>query len=68
MDDFTETSSGLARAAGITAQTVRLYADLNLIECKVASNGVRLFRAGQADRVREIYQQRVGLRGRRRVG
>lgn len=63
--DYTDTTSELARDARVTGQTVRLYADLNLLDCVRASNGNRLFRRGQAERVREIYAQRVGHRRRK---
>jgi DNA-binding transcriptional MerR regulator len=61
---YTDTTSTLARAANVTAPTVRLYADLGLLDFQRASNGVRLFRAGQAPKVREIFSQRMAKRGR----
>ena len=62
--NYTDTTSELARQAGVTQPTIRKYADLGLLDCIVASNGTRLFCPGQADRVREIYRQRMALRGR----
>lgn len=64
-EDFTETASAIARGAGRTADTVRLYATMGLLECRVASNGTRLFRKADVDRVREIYERRIANRGRR---
>lgn len=61
---YTDTTSALARESKVTAPTIRLYADLGLLDFQRASNGVRLFRAGQADRVRKIYEQRMAKRGR----
>ena len=65
MTDFTDTTGELGRAAGVTTPTVRKYADSGLLEFITISNGVRLFKAGQADRVREIYRQRMAARGRK---
>lgn len=62
---YTDTTSQLAREAEVTPPTIRLYADMALLDFVVASNGVRLFRTGQADRVREIYRQRMAQRGRK---
>jgi DNA-binding transcriptional MerR regulator len=64
MTEFTETTSALAREAGTTAATIRKYADANLLQYVTASNGTRLFKAGQADRVRQIYARRMANRGR----
>jgi hypothetical protein len=36
-----------------------------LLQYVTASNGTRLFKAGQADKVRQIYAQRMANRGRR---
>ena len=65
MANYTDTTSKLARLARVTPATVRLYADLNLIDYVRASNGDRLFREGQAERVQEIYRERIARRGRR---
>jgi len=69
MNEYTETTTEVARQTGPggpTAATVRRYADMGLLDFVWCSNGTRLFRAGQADRVRKIHAQRMGLRGRRR--
>lgn len=63
---YTETSSQLARNAEVTAALIRLYAGLGLLDYIRASNGTRLFRAGQAEKVREIYTQRMARAGRRK--
>lgn len=62
---FDETTGALARAAEVTVPTIQKYADLGLLEYRRASNGVRLFRRGQAGRVREILGERLANRGRR---
>jgi DNA-binding transcriptional MerR regulator len=61
---YTDTSGKLARDSGTTVPTVNLYAKLALLDFVVASNGIKLFRAGQADRVREIKRQRLEDRTR----
>ena len=67
MLEFTETTTGLARTALVTADTVRLYADMGLLEFRVASNGTRLFPVTAAEAVRRIYATRIANRGRRSV-
>ena len=64
MDRFTDTTGSLARESGVTVPTVRLYADLKLLDYVTASNGTRLFREGQASKVRAIYAERMARRGR----
>lgn len=61
---YTDTIGALARAAEVTTPTVAKYARLGLLDYIVASNGTRLFRQGQAARVREIYTENVARRGR----
>lgn len=65
--EYTETSSELARQAGVTAALIRLYAGLGLLDFETASNGTRLFRRGQAERVQTIYAERMAGRGRKRA-
>jgi DNA-binding transcriptional MerR regulator len=65
MGEYVDTTSTLARLAEVTAPTVALYADLGLLDYIRASNGMRLFRSGQAARVREIYVARIASRGRK---
>jgi DNA-binding transcriptional MerR regulator len=62
---YTDTSGVLARDSETTTPTVRLYADLDLLDYIVISNGVRLFRKGQAEAVRRIYADRMANRGRK---
>ena len=64
---YTDTSGKLARDAGTTVPTVNLYAKLKLLDFIVASNGVKLFRTGQAPVVRKIKQQRLKERARSRA-
>lgn len=63
--EYTDTSGSLARESGVTVQTVVTYADAALLDYIRLANGTRLFRAGQAHRVKEILAQRVAGRGRR---
>lgn len=63
--EFTDTTTQVSREAIVLPETVRLYADLDLIECKRLVNGVRLFRPGTAEQVRLIYAQRMANRGRK---
>ena len=65
--EYTVTSGELARQAGIAAPTVTGYARLGLLDFIALANGTRLYRRGQADRVRQIYRQRVANRGRRKA-
>ena len=67
MTEFVDTSGKLARDSGTTVPTVTLYAKLGLLEYIEASNGVKLFRAGQAERVREIKRQRLEARTQRKT-
>jgi DNA-binding transcriptional MerR regulator len=62
---FVDTSGKLARDSGTSVPTVILYAKMGLLEYIEASNGVKLFRTGQAGRVREIKAQRLEARTRR---
>lgn len=61
---YTDTASKLAREAEVTTPTVRTYANHGWLDFIIASNGTRLFRAGQASKVRDIYTKRVAQRGR----
>jgi DNA-binding transcriptional MerR regulator len=63
MESFTETSSAIGRASGMTPATVNKYADLGLLDFIRASDGTRLFRAGQEEKVREIHAERMRNRG-----
>jgi DNA-binding transcriptional MerR regulator len=61
---FTETTGSVARAGEVSQPTVRLYADLGLLEFITDSRGNRLFRRGTGDVVRRIYVERMAHRGR----
>lgn len=63
MDDFTQTSSSIARVADCTAALVRKYADEGLIECKRSTDGRRLFPHSAADTVRALKAERLARRG-----
>jgi DNA-binding transcriptional MerR regulator len=61
-DNYSDTSGTLARAGGVTISTVNLYADLGLLDFIVASNGIKLFKPGQGERVRQIKTRRTSLK------
>ncbi len=60
--EFTDTSGKLSRDAETTVPTVLLYAKLGLLDFVVASNGTKLFRSGQADKVRQLKKKRMAER------
>lgn len=66
MATFTDTSSALARDAGVTVQTISLYSRLGLLSFIRASNGTRLYARGQATKVRKLCAQRMAGRGRKK--
>jgi len=63
-NQYTDTSGKLSRDAGVTVPTVSLYAEMGLLDFIRISNGTRLFRAGQAEKVKSIYAERMAHRGR----
>lgn len=67
MAESYDTTGELARQSRVMPTTVRKYADAGWLEFSVASDGTRLFRPGQAERVREILAQRMAQRGRKRA-
>ncbi|MGH9644844.1 MAG: hypothetical protein ACRD3Q_20770 [Terriglobales bacterium] len=64
---YTDTSGKLARESETTTPTIALYARLGWLDFVTASNGVKLFRAGQAQRVRDIKRRRLEARARRTI-
>jgi DNA-binding transcriptional MerR regulator len=64
---YTETPAAIARMAGVSVPTVRLYGDLGYIEFVKSSNGTRLHKPGAADRVREMLPKRMANKGRKKV-
>jgi DNA-binding transcriptional MerR regulator len=62
MQDYTETTTKLARDSEKTQPTIRKYADLGLLDFIIASDGTRLFRPGQAAKVKKIYAARMAGR------
>jgi DNA-binding transcriptional MerR regulator len=62
----TETTTTIARSACVLAETVRDYENLGLLECVRLPSGVRLFKPSAAQRVREIFAERMARRGRPR--
>jgi DNA-binding transcriptional MerR regulator len=67
-EEFTETTSAVARASGLSVPTVRLYGDLGLLRFIVASNGTRLHPKGSGDQAAEHARKRLASRGRRVAG
>jgi DNA-binding transcriptional MerR regulator len=63
---FTETTGAVAKGGNVSQPTIRLYADLGLLEFVLDSRGSRLFDRSAAARVREIFAERMKNRGRGR--
>ena len=64
-DPFEVTSGGLARGAGLDADTARSYGDLGLLDMIRLDNGVRLFRRSAIEKARKLREDRVHRRGGR---
>ena len=64
--EFTELSGPLARASGVSQACIGRLANEGLLECIRLSNGTRLLRAGQAERVRKLVAERM-VKARRPV-
>jgi DNA-binding transcriptional MerR regulator len=64
-EQFDLTTGELARIAGVSPDTIRLYETLNLIESRRLSNGIRTFRRSTAELVLRLREQRLANRGRR---
>ncbi len=63
-DGIPETSGTLARAAGVSQTTIGKLAAANLLDYVVTDTGLRLFRPGQAEKVRHLIAERLAARGR----
>jgi DNA-binding transcriptional MerR regulator len=61
-DGYLDTSGSLARESGVTVATLIKYAQEGLLDFITLPNGTRLFRSGQAAKVREILKQRLANR------
>jgi DNA-binding transcriptional MerR regulator len=64
VDEYDVTSGTLAREGRTSVVTVNRYANAGLLDFKRASDGTRLFRRGQEQRVRELLARRVAKRDR----
>jgi DNA-binding transcriptional MerR regulator len=53
---------------GLSAATIRLYADAKLIPCEIDSNGHRIFPARAARLARSVHAQRMARTGRQAKG
>jgi DNA-binding transcriptional MerR regulator len=62
--EYTDSSGTLARESRVSIPTISSYAFQGLIDYVVCSNGHRMFRSGQAAKVRKIYRQRMEAMGR----
>jgi hypothetical protein len=60
---YLETTSSLARRAGVLPETVRLYGKLGLIESVRLPNGALLYPESAADQVMRVYRERMARRG-----
>jgi DNA-binding transcriptional MerR regulator len=60
--NYTMTSGSLARLADVTVPTVNLYSKLGLLDFITASNGTKLFKPGQAERVQQIKAERTAAK------
>lgn len=56
--DSNLTIGAVSRGAGLCDSTIRKYAQLGLIACRVDSTGRRLFNADAADQARRVYDER----------
>lgn len=66
-DTYTETTSSLARQAGVLQATLLVYAKSGLVQSMRLPNGNYLFKPSAVGEVREIYTTRMARRGGRRV-
>lgn len=66
--EFTLTTGALSRESEASEGSVRHYANLGLIEFRLASNGARLYPKTAIERVRAIKSERMSKRGRRPLG
>jgi hypothetical protein len=68
-EQFTLSTNEVARAVDPPCDPglVRIYADLQLIECLRLGNGTRLFKPSAAAEVARIRTKRLARRGGRRV-
>ena len=62
-NNYTDTTGSLARDAGVAQPTVRQYANEQLLDFVMSATGTRLFKAGQAPLVRQLYTARIARRG-----
>jgi DNA-binding transcriptional MerR regulator len=64
--DFDQTIGEVAREAGLTTPTIRLYAKLGLLDCRKLSNGFSTYQRGAGAKARQIHADRLKNRFRRR--
>jgi DNA-binding transcriptional MerR regulator len=58
-----ETTGSLARKAGISPATVRLYVKNGLLDCSRTEDGRRLFKPSAVARARAIFERRMNGKG-----
>jgi len=61
-EQYSEMSGTLARDSGVSQVTIANYADLGFLDYVRSSTGVRLFKPGQAGKVRGLVASRRGKR------
>lgn len=66
-DQFTLTTGGVSRASGVCIDSVRQYADMQLVTHIRLDDRRRLFRPSAVQEVAEIRRQRLAQRGGRRT-
>lgn len=59
------TTGSVARAAAISEQIIRAYANSGLLPCVRTPTGVRLFASDAPELARKIYEERMLRRGRK---
>lgn len=59
------TTGAVARAAEVSEQIIRLYADNGLLPCERTANGIRLFGSDAPEMARKVYRDRMMRRGQR---
>lgn len=62
--EFPLTTGPVARAAKVSEQIIRLYADQGLLPCTRTPAGVRIFAPDAPQKARQIFEGRMRQRGR----
>jgi DNA-binding transcriptional MerR regulator len=62
---YTETTGVASRNSGISVASVQEYCRQGLLDHITLTNGMRLLRPGQEERIREIHAKGLANRGRK---